>query len=147
MSTADAAADGSATPGPAAPEGAESSAEPQPAKPVESLSESVLDAVRFNADGLIPVITQDADSHEVLMLAWMNPEALGITLATRQGVYFSRSRGELWRKGATSGNVQHVVSLALDCDGDTVLMKVEQTGPACHTGTPTCFTGREIAHA
>ncbi|WP_218220161.1 phosphoribosyl-AMP cyclohydrolase [Nesterenkonia sp. Act20] len=142
MSTADSTASGLA-----APQGAESSAAEHPAESAASLPDAVLDAVRFNADGLIPVITQDADSHEVLMLAWMNSEALGITLATRQGVYFSRSRGELWRKGATSGNVQHVVSLALDCDGDTVLMKVEQTGPACHTGTATCFTGREIAHA
>ncbi|MGJ9425078.1 phosphoribosyl-AMP cyclohydrolase [Nesterenkonia halotolerans] len=143
MSTADSTDPGSAASGSAAP----GSAAPEGAVPAGSLPESVLDAVRFNADGLVPVITQDADSHEVLMLAWMNSEALGITLATRQGVYFSRSRGELWRKGATSGNVQHVVSLALDCDGDTVLMKVEQTGPACHTGTPTCFTGREITHA
>lgn len=138
MSTADSTVPGTTGPGSSASEGS---------APAASLPESVLDAVRFNADGLIPVITQDADSHEVLMLAWMNSEALGITLATRQGVYFSRSRGELWRKGATSGNVQHVVSLALDCDGDTVLMKVEQTGPACHTGTTTCFTGREIARA
>jgi phosphoribosyl-AMP cyclohydrolase len=112
-----------------------------------ALPQDVREAVRFNADGLVPVITQDAETAEVLMLAWMNDEALAITLATHQGVYFSRSRNELWRKGATSGNVQQVVSLALDCDGDTVLMRVQQTGPACHTGTTTCFTGREISHA
>ncbi|MCH8559502.1 MULTISPECIES: phosphoribosyl-AMP cyclohydrolase [unclassified Nesterenkonia] len=111
------------------------------------LPRAVREAVRFNADGLVPVITQDAETSEVLMLAWMNEEALGITLATRQGVYFSRSRQELWRKGATSGNVQQVVSLALDCDGDTVLMRVQQSGPACHTGTTACFTGREITDA
>ncbi|GAA1147412.1 phosphoribosyl-AMP cyclohydrolase [Nesterenkonia lutea] len=115
--------------------------------PTAPLSPEIRDAVRFNADGLIPVITQDAASNEVLMLAWMNSEALALTLATRQGVYFSRSRQELWRKGATSGNVQQVVSIALDCDGDTVLLKVDQTGPACHTGTTSCFTGREIDHA
>jgi len=111
------------------------------------LPQDVREAVRFNADGLVPVITQDAETAEVLMLAWMNDEALAITLATKQGVYFSRSRNELWRKGATSGNVQQVVSLSLDCDGDTILMRVLQTGPACHTGTATCFTGREISHA
>ena len=118
-----------------------------PPTPEPELPESVFEAVRFNSDGLVPVITQDAETSEVLMLAWMNAEALGITLATRQGVYFSRSRQELWRKGATSGNVQQVVSLALDCDGDTVLMRVHQSGPACHTGTTTCFTGREITDA
>lgn len=119
----------------------------EPSSPESQQPGSVFEAVRFNADGLVPVITQDAETSEVLMLAWMNAEALGITLATRQGVYFSRSRQELWRKGATSGNVQQVVSLALDCDGDTVLMRVQQSGPACHTGTATCFTGREITDA
>ncbi|GAA1158941.1 phosphoribosyl-AMP cyclohydrolase [Nesterenkonia sandarakina] len=115
--------------------------------PTPELPQPARDAVRFNAEGLVPVITQDAATSEVLMLAWMNAEALSITLATGDGVYYSRSRQELWRKGATSGNVQRVVSLALDCDGDTVLMRVDQSGPACHTGTTTCFTGREITHA
>lgn len=122
-------------------------AEPASQTPEAQLPQSVLESVRFNADGLVPVITQDAETSQVLMLAWMNADALGITLATGQGVYFSRSRQELWRKGATSGNVQQVVSLALDCDGDTVLMRVHQAGPACHTGTTSCFTGREITDA
>lgn len=122
-------------------------AEPASPTPEAQLPQSVLESVRFNADGLVPVITQDAETSQVLMLAWMNADALGITLATGQGVYFSRSRQELWRKGATSGNVQQVVSLALDCDGDTVLMRVHQAGPACHTGTTSCFTGREITDA
>jgi phosphoribosyl-AMP cyclohydrolase len=81
----------------------------------------------------------------VLMLAWMDAEALRRTLETKQATYWSRSRGEYWVKGATSGHRQAVVSVALDCDGDTVLLQVDQTGPACHTGTRTCFTGREIA--
>ncbi|WP_091029102.1 phosphoribosyl-AMP cyclohydrolase [Glycomyces harbinensis] len=99
----------------------------------------------FNADGLVPVIAQQHDTGEVLMLAWMNAEALRRTLATRKATYWSRSRGEYWVKGETSGHHQAVVSVAVDCDGDTVLLQVEQTGPACHTGTRTCFTGRQIA--
>lgn len=90
-------------------------------------------------DGLVPVIVQQHDSGEVLMLAWMNDDALHQTLTSGRAVYWSRSRSELWRKGDTSGNIQTVVSAAIDCDGDTVLLQVDQTGPACHTGTRTCF--------
>ncbi|WP_018870556.1 MULTISPECIES: phosphoribosyl-AMP cyclohydrolase [unclassified Thioalkalivibrio] len=99
----------------------------------------VLDRVRFNADGLVPAIAQQGDSGEVLMMAWMNREALEETLRTGRVCYWSRSRGALWRKGESSGQVQQLHSLHLDCDGDTVLAKVDQTGPACHTGRRSCF--------
>ena len=95
--------------------------------------------VSFNGDGLVPAIVQQHDTGEVLMLAWMNADALRETLTTGRAVYWSRSRGELWRKGDTSGNIQHVRGARLDCDGDTILLQVEQHGPACHTGTRTCF--------
>lgn len=95
--------------------------------------------VAFNADGLVPVVVQEHDTREVLMMAWMDREAISRTIAEGRAVYFSRSRQEHWRKGDTSGNVQMVHSLALDCDGDTLLMQVSQTGPACHTGHATCF--------
>lgn len=98
----------------------------------------------LNEAGLLPVVAQDATTGEVLMVAWMNEEALATTLATRQAVYWSRSRGELWRKGANSGNVQRVTAARLDCDGDTVLLTVEQTGPACHTGAQSCFDDGEL---
>ncbi|WP_091043448.1 phosphoribosyl-AMP cyclohydrolase [Glycomyces sambucus] len=107
--------------------------------------EEVLANLSFNADGLVPAIAQQHDTGEVLMLAWMDAEALRRTLATKQATYWSRSRGEYWVKGETSGHRQAVVSVAVDCDGDTVLLQVDQTGPACHTGTRTCFSGREIA--
>ena len=90
-------------------------------------------------DGLVPAIVQQYDTGEVLMLAWMDDEALRRTLTTRAATYWSRSRGEYWVKGATSGNPQRVVSVSLDCDGDTLLVKVDQTGGACHTGDRTCF--------
>lgn len=93
----------------------------------------------FNADGLIPVIAQQHDTGEVLMLAWMNREALDETLATGRVCYYSRSRGKLWRKGETSGQVQKLIELRLDCDGDTILLQVDQTGVACHTGRRNCF--------
>lgn len=109
-----------------------------------TLPEDIRQSLRLNEDGLVPAVAQDADTGEVLMLAWMNEEALAATLQTRQGTYWSRSRRELWRKGATSGHTQQVRSVALDCDGDTVLLRVEQHGPACHTGEATCFTGREL---
>ncbi|MFP3343507.1 phosphoribosyl-AMP cyclohydrolase [Vreelandella aquamarina] len=99
----------------------------------------LLDAVRFNADGLLPAIAQQHDTGEVLMMAWMNREALEETLTTQRVCYFSRSRQALWRKGETSGQQQRLVSAALDCDGDTLLLQVEQTGPACHTGRRSCF--------
>ena len=100
---------------------------------------TLLDAVRFNEDGLIPAIAQQHDTGEVLMMAWMNREALEETLTTQRVCYFSRSRQKLWRNGETSGQQQHLKSAALDCDGDTLLVKVEQTGPACHSGRRSCF--------
>ena len=109
-----------------------------------TLDEDIRNRLRMDTSGLVPAIAQDAGTGEVLMMAWMNEEALAATLATREGTYWSRSRQELWRKGATSGNTQRVASVALDCDGDTILLRVEQQGPACHTGAPTCFSGREL---
>jgi phosphoribosyl-AMP cyclohydrolase len=102
-----------------------------------------LDAVKFNADGLVPVITQDADNGDVLMFAWMNPETLRMTLAEGRMVYWSRSRGEVWRKGDTSGDHQDVREAYYDCDADVLLFKVHQHGKgACHTGNRTCFYRR-----
>lgn len=100
---------------------------------------ALLAAIRFDASGLVPAIAQDATSGAVLMLAWMNAEAVGETLRTGRVVYWSRSRQALWRKGDTSGHVQHVREIRLDCDGDALLLRVEQTGPACHTGAASCF--------
>lgn len=97
---------------------------------------------KFNAEGLITAIAQDAETHEILMLAWMNEEALRATLKTGRGTYWSRSRGELWVKGETSGHVQDVVEVRIDCDQDAVLLKVRQQGGACHTGRPSCFYRR-----
>jgi phosphoribosyl-AMP cyclohydrolase len=88
---------------------------------------------------LIPAVVQDSTTNEVLMLAYMNSESLALTLSTGKATYWSRSRNELWVKGATSGHVQKVISVALDCDGDALLIHVEQTGVACHTGERTCF--------
>jgi phosphoribosyl-AMP cyclohydrolase / phosphoribosyl-ATP pyrophosphohydrolase len=99
-----------------------------------------LSAVRFGADGLVPVVTQESRSGDVLMVAFANRDALDRTLSTGLAHYFSRSRGTLWQKGETSGHVQRVTEVRLDCDGDAVLYRVEQTGPACHTGTRTCFS-------
>ncbi|MBV9991873.1 MAG: phosphoribosyl-AMP cyclohydrolase [Alphaproteobacteria bacterium] len=99
-------------------------------------------AVTFDANGLVPVVAQSAATGEVLMLAWMNRDTLERTLSTGEVTYWSRSRQEVWRKGATSGHVQHLVEAWVDCDGDTLLMKVDQTGPACHTGAPSCFFRR-----
>ena len=98
-----------------------------------------IDDLRFDAQGLIPAVIQEADTGDVLMVAWMDDEALRLTLTTGRATYFSRSRRELWRKGDTSGHVQWVREVRLDCDSDTVLLKVDQVGPACHTGTRTCF--------
>ncbi len=95
--------------------------------------------LQFNEDGLIPVIVQDATSREVLMLAWANEESLRLTLESGETWFWSRSRGELWHKGATSGNIQTVRDIAYDCDGDTLLMHVDAAGPACHTGEISCF--------
>jgi phosphoribosyl-AMP cyclohydrolase len=95
--------------------------------------------LKRNADGLVCAVAQQRGTGEVLMVAWMNDEALERTLTTRVATYFSRSRGRLWVKGETSGHTQHVHEVRLDCDGDTVLLVVDQTGAACHTGTHTCF--------
>lgn len=96
-------------------------------------------AVKFNADGLVPAIVQDAHSGAVLMLAWMNAEAIAHTLATGKATFYSRSRKKMWVKGESSGHVQKVVELRIDCDQDTLLVRVEPAGPACHAGYPTCF--------
>ncbi len=101
--------------------------------------EDFLNTVAFNTDGLVPAIAQDAKSGAVLMLAWMDREALELTLRTGDVTYWSRSRNELWRKGATSGHTQKLIEAWIDCDGDTLLLKVDQAGPACHTGAPSCF--------
>ena len=95
--------------------------------------------LKFNSDGLIAAIAQDADTKEILMLAWMNEEALRATLATGRGTYWGRSRQALWIKGETSGHTQDVVSVQIDCDQDAVLLHVRQSGGACHTGRKSCF--------
>ncbi len=100
--------------------------------------------LKRNPDGLVPAIVQDATSGQVLMLAWMDDEALRRTLDTRRGTYWSRSRQQYWVKGETSGHTQAVREVRLDCDGDTLLLKVDQVGPACHTGTDTCFDDRVL---
>jgi phosphoribosyl-AMP cyclohydrolase len=100
--------------------------------------------VQFDDRGLVTAVVQDAFSGEVLMVAWMNQEALERTQATGEAHFWSRSRRELWRKGATSGNVMHVHELWADCDGDTLLLRVEPAGPACHTGARSCFYRRLI---
>lgn len=105
----------------------------------ESTVADVIARAEFDAAGLLPAIVQDADNGQVLMLAYMNAEALRRSLVTGRATYWSRSRQEYWRKGDTSGNIQLVRGAALDCDGDTLLLRVEQHGPACHTGAPSCF--------
>jgi phosphoribosyl-AMP cyclohydrolase len=104
-----------------------------------SLAPEIAARLKRDAHGLFPAVAQQYDTGEVLMLGWMDDEALHRTLTTGRATYFSRSRQEYWVKGDTSGHVQHVRSVALDCDGDTVLVKVDQTGGACHTGDRTCF--------
>jgi len=99
----------------------------------------MLDELKFNEQGLIPVVVQDAHTHQVLMVAWMNADAYNKTLETGDAWFWSRSRGELWHKGETSGNVQRVIEIRYDCDGDTLLLLVEPRGPACHTGEMSCF--------
>ena len=98
-----------------------------------------LPELKYNADGLIPCIVQDVETHEVLMMAWMNAESLTLTLERGETVFWSRSRQELWHKGATSGNTQRIVELRYDCDADTLLALVHPAGPACHTGATSCF--------
>ncbi|MDP9243192.1 MAG: phosphoribosyl-AMP cyclohydrolase [Actinomycetota bacterium] len=102
-----------------------------------------LEEIRFDDRGLVPAVVQDAENGDVLMVAYMNAESLERTLEEGRTVFWSRSRHELWRKGDTSGNVQHVESVRVDCDADTLLVRVHQTGAACHTGNRTCFY-REI---
>jgi phosphoribosyl-AMP cyclohydrolase len=96
-------------------------------------------AIHFDANGLVPAVAQQHDTGEVLMLAWMNRQAIEETLATGRACYFSRSRDRLWRKGETSGQTQRLIELRVDCDGDTLLLLVDQTGVACHTGRRSCF--------
>lgn len=98
-----------------------------------------LSELKYNPDGLVPCIVQDAETLEVLMMAWMSAESLKLTLERGETVFWSRSRQELWRKGETSGNVQRLVELRYDCDADTLLALVKPAGPACHTGERTCF--------
>jgi phosphoribosyl-AMP cyclohydrolase len=100
---------------------------------------TLLDSITFDANGLVPAIAQQHDSGEILMLAWMNAEAIAETLRTGRVCYWSRSRRRLWRKGETSGQIQQLLELLVDCDGDTLLLKVDQTGVACHTGRRSCF--------
>jgi phosphoribosyl-AMP cyclohydrolase len=95
--------------------------------------------IKFDANGLVPAIIQNAETKEVLMLAYMNRESLRLTLEKGETIFWSRSRKELWHKGATSGNVQKVVEIRVDCDQDTLLIRVHPAGPACHTGNRTCF--------
>jgi phosphoribosyl-AMP cyclohydrolase len=99
----------------------------------------IISQIAFNEDGLVPAIAQRAGTDEVLMHAWMNREAVEKTLTTGDVTYWSRSRGTLWRKGETSGHTQKLKEFYIDCDGDTLLLKVEQKGPACHTGEKNCF--------
>jgi len=106
-------------------------------KSTEKLSD--VKDIKFNEAGLVPAIVQDATSSQVLMMAWMNEESLRLTLERGETWFWSRSRGELWHKGATSGNTQKVRELFYDCDGDTLLVKVDAAGPACHTGEVSCF--------
>jgi len=100
---------------------------------------SLLDDITFGAHGLLPAIAQDAGTGRVLMLAWMNAEAVRQTIDSGYAHYYSRSRKQQWKKGESSGHVQKIVAMCLDCDGDTILLKVEQTGPACHTNRESCF--------
>ncbi len=102
-------------------------------------AQSFIDAVKFDKEGLVPAIAQDAETGKVLMLAYMNRESLEITLNEGKMCYWSRSRKELWRKGATSGNQQEVKEILIDCDGDALVFKIAQTGGACHTGYDSCF--------
>ena len=106
----------------------------------DTLTEAAfLAAVKFDERGLVPAIAQSAATGQVLMMAWMNRETLQATLANKEVTYWSRSRQKIWKKGETSGHTQRLVEALVDCDGDVVLLKVDQLGPACHTGAPSCF--------
>lgn len=104
-----------------------------------SLDPTIATRLKRDSAGLVCAVVQQHDTGEVLMVAWMNDDALHETLTTGRAVYWSRSRQEIWRKGDTSGHTQRIVSVALDCDGDALLVRVDQTGPACHTGAHSCF--------
>ena len=106
------------------------------------MEQVALDEVRFDDRGLVPAVVQDVENGDVLMMAWMNRASLERTLDERRTVFWSRSRQELWRKGDTSGHVQHVEEVRVDCDGDVLLVRVHQVGAACHTGERTCFFRR-----
>jgi phosphoribosyl-AMP cyclohydrolase len=106
---------------------------------IATSADPILEAICFDANGLVPAIAQQHDTGEVLMMAWMNAESVRESLATGQVCYFSRSRGTLWRKGETSGQTQRLKELRVDCDGDTLLLLVDQHGVACHTGRRNCF--------
>jgi len=98
-----------------------------------------MENIKFNSEGLIPVIVQQYDTNEVLMLAWMNKESLDETIKTKKTCFWSRSRNKIWKKGETSGNIQVVKNIKFDCDKDTILIRVDSKGPACHTGKNSCF--------
>lgn len=125
------------------PDTQSTSAAPMPAQGAE-LSAAVAALLKHDGAGLVAAIIQQFDSQEVLMLGWMDNEALRRTLSSGRVTFYSRSRQEYWRKGDTSGHFQYVKSVALDCDGDALLITVDQVGAACHTGTHTCFEGREL---
>ena len=109
------------------------------------LDPAIAARLKRDANGLFPAVAQQHDTGEVLMVGWMDDEALARTLTTGRVTFWSRSRQEYWRKGDTSGHEQHVRGVALDCDGDALLVRVDQVGAACHTGTTSCFDGRELA--
>ena len=112
-----------------------------------TLDPSVASRLKRDANGLFTAVVQERGTGQVLMVAWMDDDALARTLATREATYFSRSRNQQWIKGATSGHTQYVHSVRLDCDGDTVLLEVDQTGAACHTGARTCFDNHVLLEA
>ncbi|MDF9276551.1 phosphoribosyl-AMP cyclohydrolase [Arthrobacter sp. EH-1B-1] len=118
---------------------------PSVAGETPGLDPAVAHALKKDASGLVAAIVQEHDTGDVLMLGWMDEEALRRTLTSGRVTFYSRSRQEYWRKGDTSGHVQYVKSVSLDCDGDALLVRVHQVGAACHTGTRTCFDGRELA--
>ena len=103
------------------------------------MKEDLLSEIKYDSNGLVPSIVQNADSKEVLMMAYMNAESLRLTMESGETVFWSRSRKELWHKGATSGNIQRLVEIRVDCDADTLLLLVSPAGPACHTGERSCF--------
>lgn len=104
-----------------------------------TIKENLFDIIKFDEKGLIPAIAQDFQTGQILMLAWMNRQSIELTMRTKKAHYFSRSRQKLWQKGETSGQIQNVKEILVDCDGDCLILKVEQKGVACHTGTKSCF--------